>query len=577
MRFPLTVTKAIIFILLTGLIVFFNGIFNGFVGDDSSQITENVNVHSLQNIPSFFLGSTFYSGGGQTLSGAYYKPILTVTYALIYSLSGSNPFTFHLFQILLYIINACILFLVLKHFFRKGIAFVLSLIFLLHPINNETVYYIADMQGALFFFFGISAFLILQSYQSQKAIIFSSLLLFCSLLSKETGILFFAVSLIYTFIYKQKLLFPVLKYLSVIFLIYLALRIHAIGLFTSTIINAPIQKLDLLSRVISMPAIFFFYLKTFFFPLNLSVSYHWVYSHVDFKHFFLPLIIDLLFLTVIFYCVNTIRKKFSDKQFNLFLLFSLWFLLGLLFHLQIIPLDQTVADRWFYFPIVGILGMAGVLSEMFKINLNRKFAILIVMTAICLLSIRTFTRSFDWRDPLTLASHDLKVSKEAFNLENGLSAAYFEKGKFVDAKIHAENSIKIFPNIFNYTNLGAALFCLEKYQKSRDANLTALQYGSYYKTYENLAGLSLAYGDRDKSIGFIKNTALRKYPHDSALWFYLAVLEYMNGQVENAKIEIGNAYAIDPGPRNNFIYNVIMSGKELRLTVKNGQIKYTSS
>jgi protein O-mannosyl-transferase len=573
---PFTNTKAIVIIFVIGISVFLNGLFNGFVGDDASQITENFNIHSLQNIPSFFLGSTFYSGGGQALFGAYYKPMLSIVYALIYSLSGPNPFGFHLFQILLYLVNACLLFLFLKSFFRKEIAFILSLIFLVHPINNEAIFYISDMQNALFFFFGIMACLILQKYRTTKAMLVSSFFLFCSLLSKETGILFFAVLTVYIFIDRRKLFYQFLGYLSVTFLIYLILRIYAIGFFKPTIVIAPIQKLDLLGRIVNMPAIFLFYLKTFLFPLDLSVSYHWIYSHIDLRHFTLPLVIDLLFLAVIIYGAYLIRNKFSGKLFNLYIFFASWFLLGILFHLQIIPLDQTVADRWFYFAMVGILGMFGVFLEGFKLRYNKLF-IVMVTGIICLLLTRTFARSFDWKSALTLAGSDLKVSREAFNLENGLSAAYFEKGKFANAEIHAKNSINISPNMFNYTNLGAALFCLEKYKESEKANLTALQYGKYYKTYENLAGLSLAYGDPLKNIGFIKNTALRIYPYDSTLWFYLAVLEYMNGQVQNAKIDIRNAYIIDQGSRNSFIYNVIVNDKQLKLRIKNGQINYISS
>jgi len=112
---PLTTKKAIIFIFLIGFIVFFNGLFNNFILDDTQQIVDNVHVHSIGYFFSFFTGSTFYNGG-TSLAGVYYKPLLITFFSFIYTFFGAQPFIFHLFQILLHIINACIIFLLFKCF-----------------------------------------------------------------------------------------------------------------------------------------------------------------------------------------------------------------------------------------------------------------------------------------------------------------------------------------------------------------------------------------------------------------------------------------------------------------------------
>lgn len=141
----LTTKKAIMLIIIAGILVFFNGISNSFVGDDEAQIIENRLVHSVRNIPSFFAGGTFYNGGAQQLVGVYYKPLLNTIFSFIYTFFGPNFLAFHFFQIILHIINVCILFLFLKHFFGKSLSLILSLIFLVHPINNESVFYISAL------------------------------------------------------------------------------------------------------------------------------------------------------------------------------------------------------------------------------------------------------------------------------------------------------------------------------------------------------------------------------------------------------------------------------------------------
>src|ERR1035437_1998971 len=102
---PFTNLKAFLIILIIGFIIFFNGLFNGFVGDDPPLTTQNPTVQSLQNLPAFFTGSTFYSGAGQKLSGFFYRPLQTTFFSIIYSLSGPSSYAFHFFQILLFIGN----------------------------------------------------------------------------------------------------------------------------------------------------------------------------------------------------------------------------------------------------------------------------------------------------------------------------------------------------------------------------------------------------------------------------------------------------------------------------------------
>ena len=544
---------------------FFNGLFNGFANDDYAQIINNPIIRSIQNLPTFFSGSTFYNWGAQNLGGYYYKPLMVTFFSSIYSVFNNSASAFHFFQIILCTINACILFLVLKRFFNKSLAFVLSIIFLVHPINSEAALYISAAQEVLFFFFGIISLWILQNYKSQKALIFSGVFLLCSLLSKETGILFIFVSLLYLLIYNRKLFYPFLGYSISVLAIYIVLRIHAIGVFAYSALNVPIGKLTTLNRFLNIPEIFLFYLKTFLFPLNLASSYQWVYRQIDVSHFLLPLIMDFTFLVVVCFIAVILYKKFARKYLTLYIFFSVWFLLGILFHSQIFPLDQTVAERWFYFPIVGLLGMIGVLLEVFHVNLKNKWVLLVVVFIVALLSFRTIIRSFDWRDYFTIAAHDIKVSKDAYDMEGNLSYVYLQQNRCKDAKNYAEKSIQLFPNATSYINLGVSYFCLSDYKQAKESFTKALGYGDYYSTYEHLANLALVYGNPKENINFIKNVSLKKYPQDTKLWLDLAVIEYKNKEIDNAKSDISQAYSQDQSTQITSVYNVIMNNQPLEL------------
>ena len=560
---PLTNLKAIHFIILIGLIVFINGLFNGFVADDDSQIIQNANVHTIANIRSFFTGGTFFNGGGQLL-GIYYKPLMVTVFASIYSLFGPNAFMFHFVQMVFYIANACILFFVLEHFFKKPLAFVLSLLFLVHPINSEVALYVSNMQDVLFFFFGILSLLFLIKLTSNKFLFLVPLCFLLSLFSKETGVLFIITSLLYTFIFQRKRFLLLLSFTAPVVALYVLLRVTAIGIFIKPSAS-PLDSLTFIQRLINVPANAFFYLQTFFFPLNLSVLHDWAYKSITFNNFFLPLIIDILFVIGISVIGIVLYKK-SRKSFTTYLFFSLWFLFGLLLHLQIIPLDTTAAERWFYFPIVGLLGMIGVLVSLYKDFLRNKWNFIVIVILVILLSVRTIIRTFDFRDNMTLYTHDLTVSKNSFGLENQLGYEYIKQGQYAKAKPYIEDSIKIYPHFINYNNLGMVYVGLNNYPKAKEAYLKALQFGDYYLVDENLAGLALVYGNPKENIQFI-HSALNKYPHDPKLWLYLAVLEYVTKDTASAKISISQAYMYDQSAEVINTYNIIMNNQPLNLNI----------
>jgi protein O-mannosyl-transferase len=563
---PFTTKKAILFIFLIGFVVFFSSLFNGFVGDDNSQLVDNISAHSVSNLTHFFTSGTFYNGSNK-LIGVYYKPLLISVFASIYNIFGPNPFVFHGVQVFLHILNSSLLFIFFSRFLKKPYSFFISLIFLLHPINNESVFYISAMQENLFFLFGILAMNILTISKSIKSLLVISILLLLSLFSKETGILFIFISLIYVLINTwRRFVFLGLTSLGVMVL-YLILRASSIGLFIVAN-NAPIDKLSLVFRFINVPEMIIFYFKQFIFPIDFSISYQWAYKILSFDHFFVPAAIDLLIFAVFAVGGIILYKKSKIEYFKLYLFFNIWLLIGLLFHMQIFPLDQTVADRWFYFPIVGLLGMIGVMFEAFSINFKKIPVIVIIVVIISLLSAITIVRGFDFKDSITLYKHDASVAKDSFSLENVLGLELMKQGKLEEARIHMEKSVALFPYFSNYDNLGELYVVFGDYKKAKQAYLNALKYGDYYMVYEDLGGLTLITGDVKENMQFLAS-ALRKFPKDSKLWIYLAVVSYKNGDSTIAKYAINQAYTLDKiNPEIPNIYYSIMNDKPLNLTIK---------
>ncbi|MFZ5932987.1 MAG: tetratricopeptide repeat protein [Patescibacteria group bacterium] len=413
------------------------------------------------------------------------------------------------------------------------------------------------MQEPLFFFFGILALYLLSKTRSNKDLILVGFLLFFSLLSKETGALFFIVSIMFAFFSNKKYFLPLLGIEVLLLFLYFLLRINAVGIYANPF-NAPIAKIDLPNRLLNIPAMIFFYLKTFVFPLKLSASYHWIVKQANFDLFFLPLTAILLFTALFVYFAYIIFKKHKESYFVPYLFFGTWFILGLFFHLQIIPLDATVAERWFYFPLVGLLGMAGLFSEIFLSRTKGEWVLMVSLFLIFLLSIRTFIRSFDWRDNLRLATQDIKVSPESYALENLMAQGLIVQNRLEEAKVHVERSVKFYPYSTNYINLGYIYFSMGDYPKAKEAYLKALEFGDYYLTYEGLAAVSVLYGDPRESIEFVKS-ALKKFPQSARLWLDLALLNYKVGNISEAKILARKAYSLSQDAATVSFYREIVN------------------
>ena len=443
---PWTTVKAINWIIVIGLLVYCNSLLNGFAGDDSGQIVTNIFVHSLANIAHFFSGSTFYSNAEGNF-GMYYKPMMMIVYSLLYTLFGPTPFVYHLLQLLFHIVNTCLLLLFFSRFFDKKVSFLLAILFLIHPINNETVVYIANLQDVLFTFFGLLA---LKFFIDKKSFILVGILLLLSLLSKESGIIFFPILILYYLLFSQKSksksLILILS-LSTVIAIYLCMRIGIgnIGFQTKYLYMA--QNATLLQRLFTIPSILTYYLRMVFFPVTIAYGWYWVVTRPTFENFGIPLLVAMMVFIIVLLPLYFLRMQ--KKQWKEYFFFLCVFIISLSMSLQLIPLDFTVADRWFYFPMVGLLGMFGTVITYFSqrtknIQVKKLFVIFCVCIVV-LLTCRTFVRTFNWSNNYTLCSHDEKINRNSYTLELCLGNEYRKLKEYNLAIYHLKRSIYLYP------------------------------------------------------------------------------------------------------------------------------------
>lgn len=539
----------VLLLICVGLLLYFNSLTNAFLGDDRSQILNNLQVHSLSSLPSFFFGSTYYNGGLSKLTGLYYRPIMLSAYTLVYTMFGPDPLPFHVLQLSIHIANAILVFFLFGLFFNDGLAFLLGILFLILPINNEAVVYIANLQDVLFVLFGLMAIVLVITRRGKhidwKTSLLTGILLLLSLFTKETGVAIIGIILLYGLIFMKRISKYIAFPLIGSFLVYVFFRyfLAHIGITKNQAV-APIATAPVLERLITLPAIIATYIKTFFFPLQLSSSHYWIVTSITSPDFYVSLLIDSIFFISIFLAWRWIKRK-HKKYATQFLFFFGWFVVVLLPHMQLIPLDTTIAERWFYLAGIGILGMIGTAFQCIRIKEQSTYRIVYAAIAlvVVLLSIRTFLRNFDWQDGVTLYAHDIKVTKPSFLLDNALATELLIAGNYEQAKPYVFSSIRQYPFYANLNNAAIISLHENNVPQTKKYLQEALLHAGNYAVYENYANFLLAYYTPTETVTFAKS-ALQQYPNDPKILYDFGKAEYLLGDKRTALTALRKSYVL---------------------------------
>lgn len=562
---------AVFLLIFIGLLTYWTVAKNNFIlGDDEDQIVNHAQVRSIANIPRFLLGSTYYSRERDASFGLFYRPLMLSTYTLLYGAFGPNPTVFHVFQLLLHISNAIIVLLLMSSFFPLVLSFLLALIFLVHPINSETVVHSSNLQDTLFFFFGSLALLVLVKNKSKqfawKEIAVYGFYLLLSFFSKETGLLFGFISLIYAYLFSKKNIKKIAAatFCAIITLSIFRFEIANIG-FNMPIFS-PIAQADTLTRVLNVPAIFAQYLKTFILPIHMQTAQFWIEEKISIWGFFVPLTVSLIFAAV---CIaaGLLLLKRKGKFFPVYLFFTIWFVLGMVVHLQLIPLEVTVALRWFYFPIIGLLGMTATVYYAFfgKKPAIQKISLVLCGGIILLLAIRTFIRVGDWKDSVTLFTADLQVSKRNYLLENNLGTLYIREGEYEKARPLVEDSVRQYQYFGNLNNMAVLYAQRKNLPKAEEYFKKALQGHTAFMAYQNYAYFLLYFKKDYRQTISVTNLGIQNYPNGGTLYLIKAQAEYKLGNYDQALKDAEIGYKITQSAWAEEVYSAIMAKRAIRV------------
>ncbi len=151
-------------IISVSFLVYFNALRGGFVWDDMVLIVDNEGITKLGYFWKDF-ARDFFDTTEDTpeFKYGYYRPIISLSYMVDYTLWGLKPWGFHLSNIIFHTICCVLVYFIGNSLFNNHCtSIVASLLFASHPIHTESVTWISGRTDVVAGIFFLSAFYLYQ-------------------------------------------------------------------------------------------------------------------------------------------------------------------------------------------------------------------------------------------------------------------------------------------------------------------------------------------------------------------------------------------------------------------------------
>jgi protein O-mannosyl-transferase len=512
-----------IILIVVGFFVYSFNLDNQLYWDDDDWILNNQFVHSisLDNIK-FWLTNNTLAGVG--LQSNYYRPFLFFTFAFNYVVSEIKPWSYHLLSNSIHLANGVIIYWLLNQIFkRKLYAFLVALIFIIHPLQTEAITYISgrgDSLVVMFMLFALALFYKSEvenlSWLSWKRIL-SLILLVLGILSRETGIIFpfLAVILYMSFLTRARFwealkesLFKTWPYFAVV-LIYGVLRLTVLNFLNTlnfyTVPNVYSENFHV--RMFTFANTLLTYFKLLVVPTGLHMERS---TPIYLSLFKWPVLVTFLGVGILLWWLRFLYKRQSRD-----LSFKIWFFGSSLFFIAlgpvsgITPINAFIYEHWLYLPMIGFWMIAVYyiikLFDYIKSKSLNTFFIILTTGLVAYLSFfgyQAIERNILWGKPIEFYKDILKYEPDSVRINNNIGNLYFNEGNIENAELYYREATKV-NDIFAqpYYNLGSILQkrddvfgAIQLYEKAIEID------PNFYYPYQNLAVIYAQQGDLTRSI-----------------------------------------------------------------------------
>ena len=519
--------------------------------DDDRYITENLHVHNGLTWRTITWAFTATEQGN-------WHPLTWLSHALDYQLFHQNPAGHHFTSLLIHAANAVLLFLFLMYATRRlGPSLFVAALFALHPINVESVAWVAERKNVLCTFFFFATLIAYCWYARQpdwrRYLVFAGLFVL-GLMSKPMVITLPFVLLLLDYwplgrirggradataaplskLVVEKLPLIALSAASAVITMQAQ---RAGGAMRST------AQFSLAVRLENAVMAYAMYLWKMIWPSHLSP----IYPHPGDSLAGWQVGTSALVLLA----MTAVALKFRARRY--LLTGWLWFLGTLVPVIGLVQVgDQAMADRYAYIPLVGIFIM--IAWRIADLADSKQIGLVVrVIPAACVLLALSFATNRQlgyWSSNYDLWTHAVAVTGRNFIAQDNLGGALLWLGKTDEAYLHFQAAAEINPlDPMSRSNLGAYLQehghmaeAIEKY--NRVITLTS-DPGLLAATYANLGAAYRKLGEDEKARTSY-DQALQLNPNQYNVYLGLGELLEKQSRLDDAISNYSKAVELRP-------------------------------
>ncbi|MFO7614796.1 MAG: tetratricopeptide repeat protein [Bacteroidales bacterium] len=547
-----------ILIILTFLL-YGNTVRNHYSLDDYHIAKNNPDFEQgIKAIPKIF--TTMYASENGLNFG--YRPLVRTSFAIEHQLFGKNPYISHFINIIFYLIVVLMLYKILRRLLRDYhhfLPFIISLLFLAHPIHTEVVASLKNRDELFVLIFCLLALDQAIKYAdtlNKKHIYWAMAMIGLAFLSKPTTAAFFFIIPLSLYFFTHLELRKIVRLTFVIGII--AVIVAFVPFLYLPQFDRPMSLMEnplgveggIMNHIAYAGFTLIYYLKLLFYPHPLRYYYGYnMFPDINFTNIWVILGI-IIHIGLLVYAIMLLKKKHILSYAILVYLISI-----AMFSNLVKPAPGIIAERFLFIPSVGFsIVIAYFIYRLFWQNPAAKrigfykLAGIVFVTVIILIpySFKTIIRNTQWRTEMTLYRADMPYlynsvkgnelyANEIMKVVNRELAKPVNVLKFIEPRVkeairHWERAAEIQPDFYQaYRNLG-------------------IVYNRIYK-------------DHDTAIYYF-NKVLEHKPDDPMTLFNLGIAYESKKELAPAIDYLEQSLALDPSAINtrsrlaNILYNI---------------------
>jgi tetratricopeptide (TPR) repeat protein len=482
------------------------------------------------------------------------RPLLMFSYWVNFEISGGETFSYHAFNVVFHTMNAVLIFLIVRKILEwAGVkkewldicAGFAGGLFLLHPVQTESVAYIAsrseDLSG-LFFFGAYAVFLYRRSTAISWMRAAAVLLLFGAAAgTKEHTATLPALLLLTDYFWNPGFSFAGMKrnwrlYVPMVVAGALAGLFVIRTLRGATSAGFGVKQFTWYEYAFTQCRAIWVYVRLFLLPVGQSADYDFAISHTLLEHgAWLGLAAILAGACAAFYY----RRKYPLAAFGFFV-----FLLLLAPTSSFIPIKDPVAERRLYLPIIGLLFI--MLEFLRRWKAERTTALVVLGSVLLVATAITYRRSSVWGSTVALWEDTVEKSPRNPRAHFQLAHAYFLEHACDKAEAHYAIAAQIEkPRPSLLVDWALALDCLHQPEEAlvRLRQAAAMRPGAHIYSQ-----IGMVYGKQGKNAEALEalDTAIKLDPRYEMTYIYRGGVYLALKDPAAAAADFRRVLAIDP-------------------------------